>query len=468
SWEGKRIYVWFEAVMGYLTASREYWRRKNEPDKWKEWWYDSASRHYYFVGKDNIVFHTLFWPAILMGYDAKLTLPYDVPSTQFMNISGEKMSAGRERGVWLPDMLERYDADQIRYYATATMPETKDSDFSFEDLAAKNNSELLAVYGNFVHRALTFAAKNFGSTVPNIAFLDKIDKAMVRRIEEQWKKVGTNLNYLHFKDALREAIQLARFGNQYFDQKAPWNLIKKDKATCGSAIHIALRLSKALSIIMAPFLPFSSQKLWHMLGYDSNVHKQKWEEALEDIPEGQKLRISKPLFDKIEEVVIQPEDEAELFDLRVAQIEDVKDHPQADKLYILQINLGDEKRQLVAGIKENYQKDQLYGKRIAVLCNLQPAKLRGIESKGMLLAAESADDVAILIPPSDVPLGTQILGKKGAPIMTFDNFQKFTFIVGEEQKTYFLGTIGRIRIPLKVGEGYVIADKGMKEGSAVR
>jgi len=468
SWEGKRIYVWFEAVMGYLTASRECWRRKGESEKWKEWWYDPASKHYYFVGKDNIVFHTLFWPAILMGYDEKLTLPYDVPSTQFMNISGEKMSAGRGRGVWLPEMLERYDADQIRYYATAAMPETKDSDFSFEDLAAKNNSELLAVYGNFVHRALSFAVKNFNSIVPNVVFLDNTDKAIVRRIEEQWRKVGTNLNYLHFKDALRETIQLARFGNQYFDQKAPWNLIKKDKALCGTVIHTALHVSKALSIIMAPFLPFSSKKLWHMLGYDSNVHEQKWEEALEDIPDGQKLRIGKPLFEKIEETTIRPEDEVDLFDLRVAQIEDVKDHPHADKLYILQINLGDEKRQLVAGIKENYQKNQLFGKRIAVLCNLQPTKLRGIESKGMLLAAESTHDVAILIPPSDVPLGSQILGKKGAPMMTFDSFQKFQFIVGEEQKTYFLGSTSKIRIPLKVGEGYVIADKSMKEGSAVR
>ncbi len=467
-WEGKRIYVWFEAVMGYLTASREHWRQRNDPEKWKEWWYDPKSKHYYFVGKDNIVFHTLFWPAILMGYDEKLTLPYDVPSTQYMNISGEKMSAGRGKGVWLQDMLEHFDADQIRYYATATMPETKDTDFSFEELISKNNSELLSVYGNFVHRALTFSAKNFDGVVPTTGYLDNVDKSMVRRIEEQWRKVGTNLDYVHFKDSLREVMQLARFGNQYFDQKAPWDLLRKDKAACGTAIHVSLRVSKALSIMMAPFLPFSSQRLWHMLGYDSDVHEERWEETLKDIPDGQRLRPGKPLFLKLERVTEASEDEEALFDIRVALIEEVEDHPRADKLYVMQIDLGDEKRQLVAGIKQSYSREQLLGRMIAVLCNLQPAKLRGIESNGMLLAAEAEGEVAILIPPSNSTPGQQIMGVKGATVMSFESFQKFKFIVGEEQRTYFLGSGGQLKTPLKVGEGHVIADKGMKEGSAVR
>ena len=467
-WDGKRIYVWFEAVMGYLTASRECWRQRGQPDKWRDWWYDSAARHYYFVGKDNIVFHTLFWPAILMGYDEKLMLPFDVPATQYMNISGEKMSAGRGRGVWLPDLLERFDPDAIRYYATATMPELRDSEFDWADFAQRNNSELLAVYGNFVHRALTFTSKNFGGVVPEVGFLDAVDKAMVRNIEEQWRKVGTNLDFVHFRDALREIIQLARLGNQYFDQKAPWDLVRKDKAACGTTLHVSLRVSKALATMLAPFLPFSSQRLWQMLGYDTKVHDQKWAETLDDVRAGQKLRVGKPLFERVELKPPVAESEADLFDIRVGQIVDVKDHPRGDKLYVLEVDLGDEKRQLVAGIRQNYTKEQIAGKRIAVLCNLQPAKLRGIESNGMLLAAESGGDVGILMPPAEARTGTQILGKRGAPMMGFDEFQKFKFVVGEEQKAYFLGSRSLVRIPLVVDSGSVIADKGMKEGAVVR
>src|SRR5437867_8181370 len=186
-----------------------------------------------------------------------------------MNSSGEKMSAGRGRGVWLSDLLERFSADQVRYYALANAPELKDSEFTWEDFAQRNNSELLAVYGNFVHRALTFAAKNFANAVPASGFLDAADRAMLRNVEEQGKKVGQNLEFCHFRDALREAIQLARLGNQYFDQKAPWDLVRKNKAACGTALHVALRVSRALAIVMAPFTPFSSTALWHALGYDT-------------------------------------------------------------------------------------------------------------------------------------------------------------------------------------------------------
>ena len=407
-WEAKRIYVWFEAVIGYLSTSMEWARRQGEPEKWKEWWMDPKAKHYYFVGKDNIPFHTIIWPAILMGYDERLNLPYDVPANQFMNTAGAKMSAGRGVGVWLPELLERYDPDALRYYVTATMPETRDSEFTFEDLAAKNNSELLAVYGNFAHRALTFAAKNFDNAVPPAGFLDGTDKAMIRNIEEQWRKVGQNIEFVHFKDALREAMQLARLGNQYFDQKAPWDSVRKDKTACGTAIHVALRVSRALAVIMAPFLPFSSQRLWHMLGYDSNVHEQKWGEALEDISAGQKVRVGKPLFVAIEETRLAKEDEASLFDIRVARIIEVNDHPRADKLYVMQVDLGDERRQLVGGIRENYSKEELKGKGIVVLCNLQPAKLRGVESKGMLLAATDGEEIVLLRPDRECQPGAPI------------------------------------------------------------
>jgi len=464
-YDTKRIYVWFEAVMGYLTATREWFKLHGQPEGWKDFWYDPEARHYYFIGKDNIVFHTIVWPAILMGYDPELVLPYDVPATQYLNISGEKMSAGRGRGVWLPDLLERFDPDQLRYYGIATMPEAKDTDFSWEDFAQKNNAELLAVYGNFVHRALTFADRNFDHQVPAAGFLDAADKAMIRAIEEQWKKVGGNLEYVHLKDALKEAIHLARLGNQYFDQKAPWDLIRRDRAACGTAIHVALRVARALALIMAPFLPFSSSRLWRALGYDTEVHAQRWEEALEDVPTGQRLRVGRPLFTKIE--LAEEAGPADRFDVRVAQIVDVRDHPDADKLYVLQVDLGDERRQIVAGIRANYKPEELRGQKIAVLVNLQPARLRGIESKGMLLAGEDEKDVGIVLAPEDTPLGTVVLGVRGAPELPFSEFQKYKLEVGEGGVPYFLGRNGEVRIPLKAGDRFLRVDKGFKEGTRV-
>ncbi len=465
-YETKRIYVWFEAVMGYLTATKEWYRRSGRSDGWKDFWYDPKARHLYFVGKDNIVFHTLFWPAILMGYDEKLALPYDVAATQYLNFSGERMSTGRGSGIWLPELLERFDPDQIRYYGIATMPETKDTDFEWADFERRNNNELLAIYGNFVHRALTFADKNFGHEVPPATFLDATDKAMVRAIEQQAGKVAQNLEYVHVKDAMKEAIQLARLGNQYVDQKAPWNLLKSDRAACATAIHVALRVSRALAIIMAPFLPRSSSRLWHALGYDSDVHGERWDEALDDLPAGQKLRVGKPLFAKID-LRETSEDPTARFDVRIARIVDVKEHPNADKLYVLQIDLGDERRQVVAGIRKDYPIEGLRGRKVVVLANLEPANLRGIESRGMLLAGEDEATVGLLIPPEDVPLGSQIFGAKGASTLPFSDFQKYKFQVGPEGTVVFRGLGGEVQVTLSVDGKPVRVDKGLKEGTWV-
>src|SRR3989442_1128739 len=296
----------------------------------------------------------------------------------------------------------RDEADQLRYYGVATMPETKDTDFEWEGFAQRNNSELLAVYGNFVHRALTFADKNFDHAVPAADFLDAADKKMIRAIEQQWNKVGQNLEYVHLKDAMKEAIQLARLGNQYFDQKAPWELIKKDRAACGTVLHVALRVGRSLAIIMAPFLPFSSSRLWRALGYDTDVHSQTWEEALEDVPAGQALRVGKPLFTKID-LSEAKETSADRLDLRVAQIADVQELPNADNLYVLQVDIGGERRQIVAGIRKNYPKDQLRGRKIVVLLNLEPATLRAIESRALLLAGGDKTISGLPRPPPAPP-----------------------------------------------------------------
>lgn len=465
-YETKRIYVWFEAVMGYLTATKEWYRRRGEGEGWKDFWYDPEARHFYFVGKDNIVFHTLFWPAILMAYDERLTLPYDVSATQYLNFSGERMSTGRGRGIWLPELLERFDPDQLRYYGISTMPETKDTDFEWDDFERRNNNELLAVYGNFVHRALTFADKHFNHEVPPAGFLDAADKAMVRAIEVQWRQVAHHLDYVHLKDGMREAIQLARLGNQYFDQKAPWALVTKDRAACSTALHVALRVARSLAVLMAPFLPFSSSRLWHAIGHDSDVHAQTWKEALEDVPAGQRLRVGKPLFAKI-----APDSPAEdpqgRFDVRVARILDVEEHPNADKLYVLKVDLGDERRQIVAGIRKDYPLDTLRDQKVVLLANLEPARLRGIESRGMLLAAEDESTVGLVLPPEDSAPGAQVFGVKGAPPLPFSEFQKHKLRVGPGGTVEFRGPEDDVRVTLAVEGKPVRVDKGLKEGTWV-
>ena len=323
------------------------------------------------------------------------------------------------------------------------------------------------MYGNFVHRALTFADRNFNHAVPPAGFLDAADKRMIRAVEQQWKKVGQNLEYVHLKDGMKDTIQLARLGNQYFDAKAPWDLIKKDREACGTVLHVALRVSRSLAILMAPFLPFSSTRLWRALGYDTDVHAERWDQALEDVPAGQTLRVGKPLFAKID-LSEAKESPADRLDLRVAQIVDVQEHPNADNLYVLNVDLGGETRQIVAGIRKNYSKDQLRGRKIVVLVNLEPAKLRGIESRGMLLAGEDKADVGLVLPPDQSPVGSQVLGEKGAPVLPFSEFQKYQLQVGPGGSVLFLGRGGaETPIQLAVGGNPLRVDKALKQGTWV-
>jgi len=436
-YEEKRIYVWFEAVMGYLTASRQWAQEAGTPEAWEAWWTGPDARAYYFIGKDNVVFHCLFWPAILMAYDGTLNLPYDVPATQYLNTpAGEKMSAGRGVGVQLPELLSRFDADQVRFYATAVMPELRDAEFSWDEFLAKNNSELLAIYGNFVHRVLTFTQRNFGG-VPAAGFLDGVDQRMLRNAAEQQGKVAANLEHLHFKDALREAMQIARLGNQYFDTKAPWDLLKKDGASCGSVLNVCLRLTRGLAVTMAPFLPFSSARIWAMLGESGTVDATPWDSAWDEIPAERALAEPKRLFAKLELPQEDGGEEARL-DVRAASVLAVTPHPNADKLYVVEIDLGDERRTLVAGLRAHYTPEELTGKTVCVLCNLEPAKLRGVISNGMLLAAEDATTVAVI--EVAVAPGTQLFGKRGAAMIGFEDFRKFIIDIDGEGRPHFRGS----------------------------
>jgi methionyl-tRNA synthetase len=454
-YEDKRIYVWFEAVMGYFSTSVEWARRKGVEDKWKEFWQDEACRHYYFLGKDNIPFHTIIWPAILMGYGG-LNLPYDVPANEYLKWGGEQFSKSRGISIAVPDVLKKYHPDQVRYYLSINMPETRDADFTAEDFIRRNNDELVSTLGNFIHRTLSFTHKNFGE-VPEVKELSKLDQEALEKIEAQVAEVSQHIENCEFKKAMKSVMELAHYGNRYFDARAPWALVKQNRKECGSALHVCLRIVKALCIIMSPFLPVSSGKLWNLLGYEGEKEDLKWEEATKDIPSGQMLDKPYTLFKKLDIILPEEKEESQIvkekeaigmdaLHLRIGQIEEIEDHPDAEKLYVMKVDFGSEKRQLVAGLKTYYTKQEMQDRKIVVVMNLKPAKLRGIESRGMLLAAEDKSGVVSLLAPlSDEDVGVRVTGRGLEETafkkqISFSEFLKIKLKVGtitEDEKTDF-------------------------------
>ncbi len=452
--EKKRIYVWFEAVIGYLSASKEWAESVGKAEKWKEWWMEEA-KHYYFLAKDNIPFHTIIWPSMLMGYGG-LNLPYDVPANEYLTLSGEQFSKSRGIGIWIPDILSKFDADAIRYYLSVNMPEKHDTDWTWEDFVAKNNNELLGIYGNFIHRVLTFAAKNFGE-IPE----GESDEEIVKEIKKMVNEVGNAIQACHFKEGIKRIIKLAQRGNQYFNEKAPWDLIKESKEKCASVLHTCLRMVKALAICSTPYMPHSAQKIWNMLGYEGSIAEQRWEEALEDV-EKNSLAKPTPLFKKLELKDIVQE-EVQKADFRVAEIVKVDEHPSADKLYIMTVSLGNlGERRIVAGIKPWYKKEELQGKKIVLVANLKPAVIRGVRSQGMLLAAD--DGKPSLLIANDEP-GSLIFFEgmeiEPADEIDFDEFIKMDIEVRNGLITYK----GKFLCDKK---GYIHPDREVKEGAKVR
>jgi methionyl-tRNA synthetase len=291
----KRIYVWFEAVIGYLSASIEWAARSGQPDAWERWWKDPSARSYYFIGKDNIFFHTIVWPAELLGYGG-LNLPYDVPANEFLNFEGKKFSKSRGIGIFMPEALARWDPDPLRYYLTVVMPEFADSDFAVADFIRRNNDELVATWGNLVHRTLTFVQRSFGGRVP--ARSGPLDPALAEQIERTFAAVTASLEAVRFRDALREAMALAAVGNRYFDERAPWRQVKEDPQAGADTVANLLDLINALKVLFAPFLPFSSERLHALLGYTDRLQDHGWRP--EPLPAGRALPKPTPLFAKLE------------------------------------------------------------------------------------------------------------------------------------------------------------------------
>lgn len=338
-WEDKKMYVWFEAVMGYLTASVEWANNvAGDPDAWKDWWYNPDALIYNFIGKDNIPFHTVIWQSELIGVgnlyedDASksLTLPYDVPANEFMNIEGRQFSKSRNWAIWLPDMLERYQADAIRYYVTRTFPESNDSDFSWEGFYARVNNELLAAWGNLVNRVLGFAYKRFDGEVPHYDELTQADKDIIAKVEAGFETVGTLINDVKLRQALETALLLSQDVNVWLNDREPWKTFKQDKEDAARSVYTALQVINHLKVLFAPFIPFSSQKVHEYLGFDGQLFGDLTIEEFEEetrnhkalvydgskaigewvaqtLEQGQALRKPSPLFVKLEDTIIAEE-----------------------------------------------------------------------------------------------------------------------------------------------------------------
>lgn len=301
--EKKRIYVWFEAVIGYLSASKEWARLQGNDDAWKPFW-TGENKTLYFIGKDNIPFHSIIWPAMLMGYGG-LSLPYDVPANEFLTIEGKKLSTSRNWAVWLPEYLQRYDPDPLRYFLSVNMPETGDTNFSWHEFLRRNNDELVATYGNLVHRVLTFTNRNFDGAVPDPGDLDGMSRDLLQKARNTLDEVDRLLYRCHFREAIKFALSLAQDANRYLDDTAPWKMIKQDRQAAGRAVYTAIGTIAALKTLFYPFLPFTSQKLHNYLGFAGDIRSAGWHLQLPLA--GQKLPVPEPLFSKLEDKIIAEE-----------------------------------------------------------------------------------------------------------------------------------------------------------------
>lgn len=435
--EGKVLYVWFDAPIGYISNTKELCDAQPEKyGSWEKWWKDPESRLVHFIGKDNIVFHCIVFPAMLKA-EGSYILPDNVPANEFLNLEGDKISTSRNWAVWLHEYLEDFPGKQdvLRYVLTANAPESKDNDFTWKDFQARNNSELVAIYGNFINRALVLTQKYFEGVVPASGELTDYDKEVIAEIVNLKSKIVNWLDNFRFRDAQKEAMNLARIGNKYLADTEPWKLAKTDMARVETIMHLSLQIAANLAIAFEPFLPFSSEKLRTML----NMKSFDWKELgrIDLLKAGDQLGTPELLFEKIEDVAIEAQvqklfdtkkaNEAAAYkpeavkenvafedfmkmDIRVGTVLDCQKVPKADKLLQFRLADGMEERTILSGIAAYYpHPEELIGTQVCFIANFEPRKLRGVMSEGMILSAEDADGKLVLIRPSvTVTNGVQV------------------------------------------------------------
>ncbi|NOG97639.1 MAG: methionine--tRNA ligase [Ignavibacteriae bacterium] len=427
--EGKVLYVWFEAVLGYISATKEYSDSIGKKELWKDYWQNSDTKYLAFIGKDNIVFHTIIFPAMLMAWNDgnadKYILPQNVPANEFLNFEGKKFSKSRGWGINADEFLELFPADSLRYALAANLPENKDTDFYWKEFQAKNNSELADILGNFVNRTFIFASKHFDGKVPPLKNTKPIDDEMLKLIKNHPAKVGKLLEQYKIRDAVFEMMNLARAGNKYFNDSEPWETVKNNKDDCGTTLNVCLQTIYELAIILSPVIPNTAEKLLTML----NAEEVEWDKSgYGNLKAGHNLNKSELLFTKIEDEVIDvqinklPKEEDDKkkiheitfeeftkVDLKTAKIISAERIEKSDKLLKLQVKVGKKKKQIVAGLAKSYKPAELIDKKVIVVANLKPAKLFGTESQGMLLAVENAEgELNIIEVPDTVKEGTKV------------------------------------------------------------
>ncbi len=420
--DGKVLYVWFDAPIGYISNTKELL-----PDSWEKWWKDPETRLLHFIGKDNIVFHCIVFPAMLKA-EGSYILPDNVPANEFLNLEGDKISTSRNWAVWLHEYLEDFPGKQdvLRYVLTANAPETKDNDFTWKDFQARNNNELVAIFGNFINRALVLTQKYYDGKVPALGELTDYDKQTLEEFVNVKADVEKLLNNFRFRDAQKEAMTLARIGNKYLADTEPWKVAKTDMERVATIMHLSLQISANLAIAFEPFLPFTSAKLRCML----NLKSFKWNDLgkIDLLKTGDQLGTPELLFEKIEDETIAAQvqklldtklaneaasykaapvketvsfDDFTKMDIRVATVLDCQKVPKADKLLQFRLADGMEERTILSGIAQYYPNpEELIGTQVCFIANFEPRKLRGIMSEGMILSAEDADGKLVLIRPS--------------------------------------------------------------------
>ena len=426
--EGKVLYVWFDAPIGYISNTRQIL-----PDTWEKWWKSPDTKLVHFIGKDNIVFHCIVFPAMLKAYGDGYVLPENVPANEFLNLEGDKISTSRNWAVWAHEYLRDFPGKQdvLRYVLTANAPETKDNDFSWKDFQQRNNSELVAIFGNFVNRAVVLTHKYFGGRVPALGELQDVDREVLAELPVLRGSMERNLDNYHFREALKDAMSIARAGNKYISDTEPWKVAKTDMGRTATILNISLQICANLAIAFEPFTPFAAARLremidspldWNLLG------------STDILPEGHVIREAELLFAKIEDEAIQTQldrlaankaqkaaeaaaeaakvvapqkdecsfEDFEKMDIRTATVLEAERVPKTDKLLKLTIDTGIDKRTIVSGIAEYYSPEDMLGKQICILANLAPRKIRGIESKGMILMAKQGDGKMRFITPQEV------------------------------------------------------------------
>lgn len=448
--DGKVLYVWFEAPIGYISGTKDlcdpqlsaekkseyYLNEQLRPsESWEKYWYDKETKLVHFIGKDNIVFHCIIFPAILMAHE-QYTLADNVPANEFLNLEGDKISTSRNWAVWLHEYLKEFPdkQDVLRYVLTATAPETKDNDFTWKDFQARNNNELVAIFGNFVNRVLVLSHKYFeGKVMMGSAFTES-DQKILEEMNAYPDKIAASIEQYRFREALSEFMNLARLGNKYLADEEPWKLIKTDEERVKTVLNLGLQIAANLAILAEPFLPFSSQKLFNML----NLEAQTWGNAGNKIilPVGHRLNEASLLFDKIEDsqieiqikkltdsktanaqAAINPEeakpnvsfDQFAAMDIRIGTILEAEKVAKTKKLLKLKIDTGLDQRTIVSGIAEYFEPEQIIGKQVSVLINLEPREIKGIVSQGMILMAENSDgSLSFVAPPAGMNNGSVV------------------------------------------------------------